>query len=564
MDLDGLISIIKNGNAAFFVGAGISRQAGIPMARDIECGIINVLGVEDNDAVVYKEKQLPLEATIESIIKYTSSSEKLFAIFHNVSPQRNHQLIARLAHSDKYQVPVVLTTNFDTLIEQAGAFNVFVDGVHQPSMIKGLEFPCLVKLHGCVNSIGALCATIKDVANERAFERRRYALKYFLDGVKIKDVIVLGYSFSDKFDISPLLRALQLPVRFWIINHNDSNLLRSNSLSDMPDDYPLRSYDGALIDLNTDKFIDVLWAKTQNDPVNSLAYEKLQYDAKLALWRDDIEWKNGYGIVSLISAVLFRNANCYNLSNRYAERAMGEFDKSSALDYMCILSQLMGDNLRDLGDLSEAVKNFKYANKYAKISNRVDYSAKSLNSLGVVMEDYAKDMDIKNESAFPHSSRRKAIKYYDLAIKRAEYVNDKELSSICEANKAIAMKNIQNKKYRIYAFSILHRSLKVAKKVGDVKSVARYYGMMASCLSLLGRKKWAIDLWFRAMQTSKDIGDSQHVAIWTANLGEDYIDIDKIEAEVYINDAKTSFAKLKMIPQEKYCDYLLEKMCKNI
>jgi hypothetical protein len=84
--------------------------------------------------------------------------------------------------------------------------------------------------------------------------------------------------------------------------------------------------------------------------------------------------------------------------------------------------------------------------------------------------------------------------------------------------------------------------------------------MLASCTSLLGKKPAAIGLWRKALKISSDLSDHRHVAIWTANLGEDLIGIDAVVARSLLNEAIERFKALKSPRNAAYCRALLERL----
>jgi hypothetical protein len=95
------------------------------------------------------------------------------------------------------RVPIIITTNFDTLIEQAaaacgGRFEIILDDADLSTMPVSSILPRLVKLHGCITRPTALGVTIRAVAHERGVESRRAALKFFLGSGQIDNVIGFG------------------------------------------------------------------------------------------------------------------------------------------------------------------------------------------------------------------------------------------------------------------------------------------------------------------------------------------------------------------------------------
>lgn len=564
MSFDDIASMVMSGRTAVFVGAGISFQAGIPLVTEIEKELLAALGVDADDARDYQEMQMPFESTMQAALNH-ASSEKLFAIFNAHEPQRNHFLLARLALDIESPVPVIISTNFDTLIEQAAnklgrPLKVLKQGSDGLAGDSAENHPNLVKIHGCITNTQALGVTIKAVANEQGVLQRRDIIHSYLGSDLVDDVLVIGYSFSDKFDISPALRSLRLPVRFWVVNHTDNALINQEPLSSLPATHPLRGYEGAVLNVNTDELIEAVWRKTQSDTPVPLLYRDAEAQSQMIAWRASIESGFGSYIVPLIASTLFRNANRFEASNRYAMTSLQALDGSHQPDRESILHHTIGENFRDMSQYDFAEKHLRDAITLSRQARRMDLRAHAMKSMGVVKEDRAKLIDNAGESDKPHPPRRMAIKYYRAAANRARSVGDEELAAICEGNMGIAMKNVRNSSYRRRAFAALHNALRIARRHGDQKSVGRCYGMMASCLTLLGRKSWAIPLWKRALEASEDMADFRHIATWTANLGEDYIDMNPSEANKYIMKAKEMFIDLRMTRQAEYCDNLLDRL----
>lgn len=562
MTVEGLVDIIRSGRAAVLLGAGISRQAGVPMVEEIIPEVLDCLNIPEAEAKKFIETALPFEASMQALLSL-ENSEGLFDLFIGDSPGRNHLLITRIAKSGL--VPLVLTTNFDTLTETAAKsidcdLELCYDG-DDPGLFpsKG-SLPRLVKLHGCITRRGALGATISAVANERSVAVRRNTLSHFLGAGSIEHLIILGYSFSDKFDISPAFAGLRLPLKYWIIEHSKDSECSIVPLSSLKLGHALRDSDGAVIHMNTDDFVRHVWEATQPDVPPEVSYSHTSAKMKLRQWRSVLEAHHGPGAMDLLAASLLKTANLCSESNGHAKRALGILDPHIQTRLAASAHQIMGDNFRDLQLPEEAPRHLRAALILAHRLDRADLKARALNSLGILLEDSAKMMDSAGESDTPHPPRRIALKYYDIAKRWAEDARDEELAAKCEGNIGIAMKNVTAPNFRRAAFSRLHSALRIARRVGDQRSVARYYGMMASCISLLGKKRVGISLWNRALQVSTDMGDKRHIAIWTANLGEDLIDIDPKKAAENLRSAVSMFTELRNPGHVRYCENLLAKI----
>jgi hypothetical protein len=147
-------------------------------------------------------------------------------------PNRNHRMLAELARSGV----VVLTTNFDDLIERAyaelpdapplhvGVFDAeFPDRAPEPD-----DGPALWKLHGSferdgVDTRASLQATMTSVLALTQTGRRYRFLAAVLEAM---DVLVVGYSGWDDFDIVPVIARTPSQRRLTWTMHEDTDRFR--------------------------------------------------------------------------------------------------------------------------------------------------------------------------------------------------------------------------------------------------------------------------------------------------------------------------------------------------
>jgi hypothetical protein len=122
------------------------------------------------------------------------------------------------------------------------------------------------------------------------------------------------------------------------------------------------------------------------------------------------------------------------------------------------------------------------------------------------------------------------------------------------------LKNIDDRSYRRRAFRHLHNALRLARQLGDKKSEGRLYGMLASAVSLFGKKRIAIRLFKTAYDIAEDLGDQLHMAIWTANIGEDLMTVDGDRARRQLLRARDMFLEMEIPAHARYCDSLLQEI----
>jgi len=167
------------------------------------------------------------------------------------NPNKNHYILACLIEKGNY----VFTTNFDMLIEIA-----FMDLFEKDfcPLISNIEFENylsnprkypnpLFKLHGSLkryknnkwnNSTESLIATFEAVGKSGEnliFEPGK--LEVFRSRLKKNNLVVMGYSGFDDFDIGALLKVTKSDEKIIWVNHSSSVKMYSwNELRDLPDE----------------------------------------------------------------------------------------------------------------------------------------------------------------------------------------------------------------------------------------------------------------------------------------------------------------------------------------
>jgi hypothetical protein len=123
------------------------------------------------------------------------------------APNRLHHLLAEALSRDV----VVITTNFDAMIEIAlhqrfgTKADIYAKNLHKPhGSLQALSNGILVDLDR-----GQLKADIYSVAQGTTVDYSKTAADYLLPIVRDRELLIIGYSFSDSFDIVPMLARSQ-------------------------------------------------------------------------------------------------------------------------------------------------------------------------------------------------------------------------------------------------------------------------------------------------------------------------------------------------------------------
>jgi hypothetical protein len=192
-----LVASIAGGNAALFVGAGLSVGAGLPGWRQLIAPLADRIGLPENQrgdllkVAHFYETQRGRQALISYIREQTES--------HGTAPTENHRRLARL------RIRAWLTTNFDDLLEQT----LRDIGERFTQVVRDHDLPyasadrlTLIKLHGDAAQPETIVITRQDY---NTYARRFPRVKEKLSGLLVdKTFLFVGYSISDP-DFNQLL-----------------------------------------------------------------------------------------------------------------------------------------------------------------------------------------------------------------------------------------------------------------------------------------------------------------------------------------------------------------------
>ena len=295
MDLHQLLSPTQK--YAFLAGAGVSFDdpSNLPVASQIVHGLLDVLNIEESHRSEFKTRfdtsELRFEQFVEQIVRCYEDRE--LRIFNNLSscqsPNRNHHFLARALRAGH----PVFTTNFDTLIEQAGQpLGVSIQSMYDDASVlagKGQIPHPLYKLHGTLvdeggndrrSSVVALVSSMGKMGEGLALAPHfRQLLNETLQACPL---IVLGYSGSDDYDILPALAQVEHPRQLiWVHHSGQGNAIEIHDASDWS------QLPGRLAGVLRDLLSLGRWKKDDIFVVTGRTFLVLDEVAKLLLPADD-------------------------------------------------------------------------------------------------------------------------------------------------------------------------------------------------------------------------------------------------------------------------------------
>lgn len=380
-----LLSCFKSyKRVAIFAGAGISFNSGIPTVSNIIEKIAQLLPLSKHDKRLFLNQNFPFEAFIQTI-KVVTPIEGLLKIFSLGEPNNGHCLIAELVK--KRKVSVVVTTNFDPLIERSlkekkvRFRKIFITKELEKFKMGGVR-PILFKLHGSIEDMVNLGITLEKVAAKAATTSAKKVLHHLLYSSDHSAVIFLGYSCSDYFDINPELRKCSdTDMHVYYINHKKTN---SPSLVPISRVEPFEKFKSGLgIIANTDKLITPLAIKALGKTsVSSVTTKRNDWVDKIEKWAAEGLLKNKKIDALITCGRLMVFIGYYKKAFKYYAAAKRVGMDTYIPEKLAKIFSYTAQVYRHLGDYKNAVKSFEQALLYWKKVKSWDNYAKALSDIG--------------------------------------------------------------------------------------------------------------------------------------------------------------------------------------
>ena len=257
----------KEKEFAVFCGAGISRNSGLPLANELKHYILEKLPIDNQDTEEIMNSNLPFEAFMETLSE-NSDISIILNTFKDGETDTNHILMAKLAKNG--YLKTIFTTNFDLLIEKAlrkeglkkgKDFEVYYD----ENQFSKVDFNILnkisiFKIHGSIDNINSIRTTMKAVASKILSDQRMKVINYIFSTGYHKKVLILGYSCSDEFDITPQIQSIEENQKEIIfVEHSKEKKEEIGDIKTKDFKNPFKKFLGSRIKHHTDDFIRDLW-----------------------------------------------------------------------------------------------------------------------------------------------------------------------------------------------------------------------------------------------------------------------------------------------------------------
>lgn len=372
-DVANFLSEIPSEKLSIFYGAGMSLNAGLPLANQLKWEILYKLCRGDKnktkDYWAYFEP-IPFEKFMEFVINCAEQELCILDIFNQGEPCLFHILIAHLIKH--HRIKNILTTNFDMLLEQACSnLGVNIQRLYSEKHFseKTITLPCYIKIHGSIEEPRTSRIFIKDISRNDNIQYRNRMLKYLFCDSDEKYVIIFGYSCSDAFDIIPYIEGIETPSKGIIFIEHSPDLHPSEAVV-TKNKGCLKHFTGYNIKCNTDSLIEAWSAKEQckttkttvtnpvwKAPCNEI--ENLTYSAKF------------------IIAAILQHRTLWSESSKVFEELLSDYDSqipiAKKIDIYNALSFNLYNQLVSRKIKKSEINKYYYIKKAEKLLIEADY-----------------------------------------------------------------------------------------------------------------------------------------------------------------------------------------------
>ena len=483
-----------------------------------------------------KEFNLRPEVLFGIISKY--ENDNLFALLSELLAadqfNKTHYFLSTLLNNGCN----VITTNFDTLIEQACAANNVVFNRVISRFKDCPKRSALYKIHGSINHHRSMLYTINHI--NKGLSKKK--IEYLEDLTTGKVLLVIGYSGNDQLDIMPVLYRCKYNKLIWI-DHHSQNAVPQHSI-------PCHPYISSLpklefIQANTDDIINkmlpmatlsssVATASQVYSPISNNTY------AKVAL--SILMHHNSHDQIEKLITENNLSGDIYFDSVRYSSgRPQGYVSESEDLERISIIRRI------EAIPISDRKPYYPFIARYARTKDEV------MRITGLIVEGLDKNdrtpdlYEAAIEVAFELNQYReykKSAYILKFVLHWARRTGDLLLEARCRIvlSGLMILKynyHVKNRNYLVY--SVKHASRAIFLLEADIFNdqfyLAQAKNNKAIALKYLGKTSEAIQLYKDVMNYFKPKNESLYVQAMS-NISDLYSDQNNItECSKYINKA---------------------------
>ena len=502
--LNEITNNLENKDAAVFFGAGLSFNSGLPIVVKLLNYLFEKMEMTADQRKLIMDSNLPFEAIMETVLE-ESSLDDILDIFEEGIPNSNHAFLAKLVKNG--YVNLICTTNFDTLLEQALEKENLTNGkdffvYSSSSEIRNIDWsiksPKLIKIHGCITQKAEMAITMKQVAGMEFSNPRENVITEIFSGNHCKSVLVLGYSCSDLFDISPQIEQLSVNLNEVIfIEHCSSGIFRKESITVKEDKNPFKKFiQGTRILINTDDFIKVVWESMYIGSYVFESYPETSWRKKIDYWYAKAELESGASIKNHIAARLLYDIGEFEESVVQNKRAAEVAQQAGNILGFSSAMANMAKGYTRLGDYDKAEFLFNKSISAIRTIECKKAEASQLESLGILLHTMG-----RNEEA---------LKKHKEALAINEAIKDDKSISTTLGN----MGNVYNRLGLFdKAIEVALQGLSISQRHGIKQTEGSQLGIIGMAYFNIGKVSEAKEYMSKSIATLKLIGDTQGEAM---------------------------------------------------
>jgi tetratricopeptide (TPR) repeat protein len=602
--LDYITKHISSNDLNLFVGAGISKDppSNLPLAQEFRMYVYNKLCTCEKPLKVFgkyvnKLSSIPFESFIKIVVDESNFFNSFLRIFKSGQPNKAHRLIAKLVK--KGYILRILTTNFDMMLEQALAMegvsltdvDIYYTEAHFDGQdLSSIKRPIICKIHGSVNAPDSVRVTLDLITREILQQSRTNILNYFFKESN-KDLLILGYSCSDEFDINPYLGNLKSKTKIFVIKHSTTQFKIENLQR------PFETFPGNLIACDTRRVIDQLCEKFVKTEFKDEGLITENWKKEINNWHLKLDPEQRFSMVGNIllevgeleAAIQAFNRGirkskknkriAYLLNNcGRAYVSLGDFEKAfrcfhRSLPLLVKLKEdiKIAETYHFLGLIKKIRGNYNDAEKFLKESLKMCQNRNYMLGTAIVFDElgtlYQRKGDFKGEKALTINKRignirgvavclnqigtvtridgdlGKAEKLTQESLEIRRKIGDKQGIAACLHE--LALVAASQRKLDV-AENLFRKTLQILNELGDRSRVAWTLHDLAGVFIRRGNYTQAEELIQQSLSIKKSFGDQRGIAISMAQLGVIRLNQNEMnEAEELLNSAYKICQKLK-------------------
>lgn len=555
-----IIDAVQRRKVAFFAGAGISNDwpANLPLAADFVKGVVSAICTSN---VKLRKQQRVITNNLAGI-----RPEVMFQVLHDTlgtpaldvldilrggNPNLIHRFIAEVAKRNLARI--VITTNFDSLIEkalqeEACDFRQLTTEEEFANRRRFRKVVTIGKLHGTLiapdgkDRRSSIQATLAQVGQPFTPGKARF-LQYIFRNY---DVVFLGYSGLDDFDIFPLLASSKTDRTVYWLEHTNEEIARvvtSEEIAAVP--FADRSNSERIIS-NCESGYKVIGntANLIRELGIRLRFSPFMTRSKKKPTQDHHRWFRSWVSKSPVNNRAFFIIGRLMAQQRKWKAAVHYFSEAAEHDTGIHISRIF----RNLGMAHMRLSEFPEAAKYYERSLKTqkddqEFRATVLVSLGWIYYqegDYGKAVKTLEESVViskrGRAARAKALNNLGVALYRQE----KWSQALRCFERSVSIKTKLGDIYGIAAtidnIGLVYaakrdwkkadehhnRSLRLFRSLGDPFGEAQTLDSIGELYLKKGDIRQSIEYLERSLRLKRKLGDSQVAGITLVNLGEAY------------------------------------------